>query len=93
LILASTHENPEVELKTTTAKGEKKTEIIKLGDFIEVKGWKASGNKITSDTFKSAKLLSEKIGEWLEEVVEEVVSEGKVPETIIDELDGQKTLF
>ncbi|MDP2175021.1 MAG: DNA gyrase/topoisomerase IV subunit A [Bacteroidota bacterium] len=93
LILASTHENPEVELKTTTAKGEKKTEIIKLGDFIEVKGWKASGNKITSDTFKSAKLLSEKIGEWIEEVVEEVVSEGKVPETIIDELDGQKTLF
>jgi topoisomerase IV subunit A len=93
LILASTHENPEVELKTTTAKGEKKTEIIKLGDFIEVKGWKASGNKITSDTFKSAKLLSEKIGEWIEEVSEEVVSEGKVPETIIDELDGQKTLF
>jgi topoisomerase-4 subunit A len=93
LILASTHENPEVELKTTTAKGEKKTEIIKLGDFIEVKGWKASGNKITSDTFKSAKLLSEKIGEWVEEVVEEVISEGKVPETVIEELDGQKTLF
>lgn len=93
LLLASTHENPEVEIKTVTAKGEKKTEIMMLADFIEVKGWKASGNKITSDTFKSAKLLSEKIGEWLEEVVEEIISEDKIPETVIEELDGQKTLF
>lgn len=93
LILASTHENPEVEIKTVDAKGEKQTEIIKLADFIEIKGWKATGNKITYDTFKSAKLLSDKVGTWEEEVKEEVISESIVPEIIVDELDGQKTLF
>jgi topoisomerase-4 subunit A len=93
LILASTHENPEVEIKTVDAKGEKLTEIIKLADFIEIKGWKATGNKITYDTFKSAKLISEKVGTWEEEVKEEVISESIVPEIIADELDGQKTLF
>jgi len=95
LILASTDENPEVEIKTQTAKGEKKTEILKLADFIEVKGWKAMGNKITYDIFKSAKLLSEKVGKWIEEepvaaVEEKIDTDGKV---IADELDGQKTLF
>ncbi len=90
LILASTAENPEVEIKSLTTKGEKKTEIIKLADFIEVKGWKAIGNKITYDTFKSAKLLSEKVGKWVEEDAPATTADGKV---IADELDGQKTLF
>ncbi len=93
LILASTHENPEVEIKTVDAKGEKQTEILKLAEFIEIKGWKATGNKITYDTFKSAKLLSEKVGTWEEEVKEEVISESIVPDIVADELDGQKTLF
>ena len=93
LILASTDENPEVEIKSTTAKGEKKTETIKLADFIEVKGWKAIGNKITYDTFKTAKLMSPKVGAWQEEevaVVEEIKTEAQI---IAEELDGQKTLF
>ncbi len=92
LILASTHENPEVEIKTVNAKGEKLTEVVKLADFIEVKGWKAIGNKVTYDTFKSAKLLSEKIGAWIEEKPTEEEKE-IVNDVIAEELDGQKTLF
>lgn len=92
LILASTHENPEVEIKTVAAKGEKKTENIFLADFIEVKGWKATGNKLTYDTFKSAKLLSDKVGIIQEEIKEEVIEKPE-KEISIDELDGQKTLF
>lgn len=94
LILASTVENPEVEIKTQDAKGEKKTEIIKLADFIEVKGWKAIGNKITYDTFKSAKLLSDKVGLWqTEEKEEEPAPIDPDSKIVIEELDGQKTLF
>ncbi|MCC6818702.1 MAG: DNA gyrase/topoisomerase IV subunit A [Bacteroidia bacterium] len=96
LILASTHENPEIEIKTVSAKGEKKTESILLADFIEVKGWKALGNKITYDNFKSAKLLSEKIGAWQEEETEnsnDKSSKDADGGIVIDELDGQKTLF
>jgi topoisomerase-4 subunit A len=96
LILASTAENPEVEIKSVTTKGEKKVETILLADFIEVKGWKAIGNKITYDAFKSAKLLSDKVGVWQEEVKEDDAS--SLPPDgddgiVIDELDGQKTLF
>jgi hypothetical protein len=61
-----------------------------------VKGWKALGNKITYDTFKSAKLLSDKVGIWLEETKSEESSDGPIDgddTIIIDELDGQKTLF
>ncbi|MEZ4805724.1 MAG: DNA gyrase/topoisomerase IV subunit A [Bacteroidia bacterium] len=94
LILASTHENPEVELKTIDAKKEKKVETIKLADFIEVKGWKAIGNKITYDTFKSAKLLSEKVGTWeTEESEDNVPPPDNDKKIVIEELDGQKTLF
>jgi topoisomerase IV subunit A len=95
LILASTVENPEVEIKTVNSKGEKKSEILKLADFIEVKGWKAIGNKITYDTFKSAKLLSEKVGIIQEEEIPEVEDKpGPDDKKIsIEELDGQKTLF
>ena len=94
LILASTHENPEVEIKTLGAKGEKKTEMLKLADFIEVKGWKAIGNKITYDTFKSAKLISDKVGAWVqEEPIKEENSISPADTIVIDELDGQKTLF
>jgi topoisomerase-4 subunit A len=96
LILASTAENPEVEIKSVSAKGEKKSENIFIADFIEVKGWKAIGNKITYDTFKSAKLLSDKVGVWLEEAKSEESSDGPIDgddTIVIDELDGQKTLF
>lgn len=95
LIVASTHENPEIELKTVSAKGEKKTESIKLADFIEVKGWKAIGNKITYDNFKSAKLISDKIGAWIEESTDEEAEKDKTGSggIVIEELDGQKTLF
>ena len=92
LILASTHENPEVEVKTITSKGEKLTEVLKLADFIEVKGWKAMGNKVTYDTFKSAKLLSEKVGIITKEEIEVKPSQN-TNEVIADELDGQKILF
>lgn len=95
LVIASTFENPEVEIKSVSAKGEKKVENLKLADFIEVKGWKAIGNKVTYDTFKSAKLLSDKIGIIAEEETIDNSSEDEPPseKIIIDELDGQKTLF
>ncbi|HEY1044933.1 MAG TPA: DNA gyrase/topoisomerase IV subunit A [Bacteroidia bacterium] len=93
LILASTVENPEVEIKSVNAKGEKKTEVLKIADFIEVKGWKANGNKVSYDNVKSAKLLSEKVGIRQDEVKpDEPIEEGD-PTVVIDELDGQKTLF
>jgi topoisomerase IV subunit A len=63
LITVSTFENPEVELTTKNKKGEKTKSLLKLADLIEVKGWKAMGNKVSNDAFVSAKLLSPVVGE------------------------------
>ena len=50
------------------------------------------GNKVTYDTFKSAKLLSEKVGIITKEEIEVKPSQN-TNEVIADELDGQKILF
>lgn len=46
LKFVSIHREPEVELTKSIKKGEVQTERILLYEFIEVKGWKAIGNKL-----------------------------------------------
>src|SRR5688572_10465653 len=47
MVAVSTHEAPQVEIKMQREKkGEKETESILLSSFIDVKGWKATGNKL-----------------------------------------------
>ncbi|MCB9033689.1 MAG: DNA gyrase/topoisomerase IV subunit A [Chitinophagales bacterium] len=59
LLFATTHPNPKVNY--TIALPKKKTEeaAINLADFIEVKGWKAIGNKLVAGTIKKVSLLNE----------------------------------
>ena len=48
LILATTSETPEVELEVIKGKGkDKTTETLNLEDLIDIKGWKALGNKLS----------------------------------------------
>ena len=46
LPLITTDENPLLEFGYRTKRGEKKTRKENLADFVEVKGWKALGNKL-----------------------------------------------
>src|SRR5690606_33415512 len=46
LVFVSTLKEPEVVIEKKDKKGEKSSENLVLSDFIEVKGWKAAGNKI-----------------------------------------------
>jgi len=68
-----------VEVLTETKKKEKVTEEVNITDFIEIKGWKAVGNRLSFDTVKKIKLTSEKNGapesEQSEEKEEESGSE------------------
>lgn len=60
LILATTAENPEVELEVVKGKGkEKTTEIVNLEELIDVKGWKALGNKLSQFKVVKVSLLQE----------------------------------
>jgi topoisomerase-4 subunit A len=53
LEIASTTDNPEVRIEY----GRSKFEVLKLDDFVEVKGWKAIGNKLPSNKVTAFKLI------------------------------------
>ncbi len=50
LLLASTHKHPQVKLTKGRKKSESIHETIDLHDFIDVKGWKAQGNRLAQGT-------------------------------------------
>ncbi len=51
-----------IELLTEKKNKEKNTEHINITEFIEVKGWKSVGNRLSFDTVRKITLISEKIG-------------------------------
>lgn len=72
-----------IEVLTENKRKEKNTEEVNITEFIEVKGWKAVGNRLSFDTVKKITLTSEKFG--APEVLEEETLEDE-PETD----DGQE---
>jgi topoisomerase-4 subunit A len=67
LVLATTYENPEIEVKTGRKKSEAVSHIISLAEFIDVKGWKAQGNKLNLDNILSIQLVPQEKEEAEEE--------------------------
>lgn len=60
LVLVTTSDTPEVELEVMKGKGKEKTkEVVNLEDLIDVKGWKALGNRLTQHKVVSVKLTQE----------------------------------
>jgi len=58
LIFATLFSNPTLEYKIDLGKGKlSEPETVNLPDFIEVKGWKAIGNKLCGGTIKEVKLI------------------------------------
>jgi topoisomerase-4 subunit A len=86
VLIISESEGSAVELVTTDAAPEieivhkdkgKRNKKIKLADFIEVKGWKAKGNKLTEDKIKEVNLLNAKPMLMPKETVAETKPEPK----------------
>lgn len=60
LVVVTTSENAEVEMEISKGKGkEKKTEVVNLEDLIDVKGWKALGNRLSQDRVLNVRLTEE----------------------------------
>ncbi|HRH56432.1 MAG TPA: DNA gyrase/topoisomerase IV subunit A [Chitinophagales bacterium] len=58
LVFATLFSNPIVEYKMDLGKGKvSEPETVNLSEFIEIKGWKAIGNKLTGGTIKEIKLV------------------------------------
>ena len=76
MVLVSAQDKPLVELTVTKGKSKEKfTDTIDLSDLVDVKGWKATGNRLTQHKFHKVKLIEEENkdmgpGEEVEEVEE-----------------------
>ena len=68
-----------IELLSENKKKEKNSEEINITEFIEVKGWKAVGNRLSFDTVKKITMTSNKNG-----VPESVIDD----ESLADEVDA-----
>lgn len=55
---ASSYPDPEIKITLKDSKGDKTTQSLKTNEMIDVKGWKAMGNKITNGKIMSAKWVT-----------------------------------
>lgn len=85
LTVASTSLMAQVEITTEKKSGEKVVEMIILDDFMDVKGWKVLGNRLSQDKVKKVVLKSEKVGE--PPVVERKTIASEYAEETDDDLD------
>jgi len=72
LVYASTDEHPKIEVIIDEGKGVTSSEIIVLSDFIEIKGWKSLGNKVSNSKVKEIKPLPSEI-RILDSKAEEII--------------------
>ncbi|MEQ9117869.1 DNA gyrase/topoisomerase IV subunit A [Fulvivirga sp.] len=85
LIVASTKPNTKVEIEYTKGKSkDKETEEILLDEAIDIKGWKALGNRISSHNVKKITLLKSEVPEEIEEP-QELSEDNNVDATSGDE--------
>jgi topoisomerase-4 subunit A len=63
LLVATTSLLAQVELTTEKKSGEKVVEMLELDAFMDVKGWKVLGNRLSQDKVKKLVLKSDKVGE------------------------------
>ena len=80
LLLATAHPEPEVDVKLQRdKKADKETEKILLHEFIDVKGWKAMGNKLNYYKIHSAALLTDEGPEPERKVAKKKVGPATIP--------------
>lgn len=81
LVLVTTSDTPEVEIEIAKGK-EKSTETINLEDIIDVKGWKAMGNRLSQQKVTKVTLPEEEDSGLEEGDEENSLVETKTPEPI-----------
>ena len=77
---ASTSDSPEVEVELVKGKGKaKETEVINLEDIIDVKGWKAMGNRLSPHKISKLRPVEDQAAESHDAVEEVIESKGDKP--------------
>jgi topoisomerase-4 subunit A len=82
LILISTHADPQVQVDFIKSKGKDKEEAIyDLNYLIDVKGWKALGNKLSQYIVKKVKLIETALAADVSLIEEETATAVEIPAT------------
>lgn len=89
LLFGTLHNSPEVAYKVRVGRSKSMDGEIKLNDFIDVKGWKSLGNKLSDSKLLSVKAIHKE--EVLTEENDPALQKGKAKES--DDADTQNTLF
>ncbi len=89
LLFASVDKRPRVQLITKNEKKEKEVEEIDLAEFIDVKGWKSTGNKLTYQTFVKLEPLEPLPSEDDDEEEDEIVDNGN-EESEVEKVENSK---
>ncbi|HTE33477.1 MAG TPA: DNA gyrase/topoisomerase IV subunit A [Chryseolinea sp.] len=85
LVIATTAETPEVEVEVLGGKAkEKTTEVMNLEDIIDVKGWKALGNRLSQQKVTKVSLVQDQDESGTESAVDDA-DDGNAPATGSDE--------
>ena len=71
LVLATTAKQPQIEVESKKVNAPAETTIYDMDMLIDIKGWKALGNRLTNNKVLKVKLLASKVEDDIEKVVEE----------------------
>ena len=90
LMVASYASSPKITLTTKSGRNPKETTEIDLAAFIDVKGWKAIGNKLTNEKVLSIDLLEEEPIEDKKQEKEEIEDKPEKVEAKKEEKEEKK---
>jgi topoisomerase-4 subunit A len=71
LVLATTAKQPQIEVELQKINAAPETAIYDMDMLIDIKGWKAIGNRLTNNKVLKVKLLASKVEDDIEKVMEE----------------------
>ena len=75
LVLATTAKQPQIEVELQKVNQPAETTIYDMDMLIDIKGWKAMGNRLTNNKVLKVKLLASKVEDDVEKFIEEVSSD------------------
>lgn len=91
-VIVTTDKRPNVEVLVEKGKAKtKETELVNLADFIDVKGWKALGNRLSMNTVKKVKQLESDPEEEKPEIDETPEDGGTEVTTQVAEVKEEET--
>lgn len=91
LVLATTAKQPQIEVELQKVNSPAETTIYDMDMLIDIKGWKAMGNRLTNNKVLKVKLLASKVEDDIEKIIEDETTDTGVEAGTTIELSTKPT--